>query len=82
MILPVIDDREDNEVWLKNIELGGFFTWNEYVMRRLHCNSKSKIFDATECEIPCEVMGNGEVISLQPETMVQPLRCELHIVED
>lgn len=81
MILPVIDDRVDNEVWLKSIELGGFFTWNEYVMRRLHCNPQSNIFHA-ECEIPCEVMGGGEVISLKPEAMVTPIQCELHIVED
>lgn len=80
MILPIIDDREENMVFLKSIEPGGFFTWNEYLMRRIHC-SQPNIFHA-ECEIPCEVMGNGEVISMKRETMVEPIKCELHIVED
>ena len=81
MLLPIIDDRADNMVFLKSIQLGGFFVWNEYLMRRLQANEKTNIFHA-ECEIACEVLGNGEVISLKPETMVEPIRCELHIVEE
>lgn len=81
MLLPIIDDRKGEEVFLSSIDYGCFFTWNEYLMRRLHCNEKSNIFHA-ECEVACEVMGNGEVISLEPKAMVVPIQCELHIVEE
>lgn len=80
MILPIIDDRAGEEVFLSSIDDGHFFTWNEYLMRKLHGNEKSNIFHA-ECEVACEVMGNGEVISLKPDAMVVPIWCELHIVE-
>ena len=80
MLLPIIDDRNET-VFLDSIELGGFFLWNDYLLRRLQANEKSHIFHV-ECEIPCEVMGSGEVISLEPKKMVEPIKCELHIVEE
>lgn len=82
MLLPIINDTIEKSVPLKDIELGGFFRWNDdYLMRRLHSNTTDKVFSAT-CKIPCEHMPSGEAISIDRDCMVRPVKCELHITEE
>lgn len=82
MILPIIDDRNET-VYLESIALGGFFSWNDYLMRRLQEDPSNSIsIFSVDCDIPCELVGSGSVISMDPKKLVEPIKCELHIVED
>ena len=81
MLLPIIDDRNE-AVFLESIEPGGFLSWNEYLCRRLQDGVRGQTVFNSYCEIPVEIMSSGEVISMDPKKMVEPVKCELHIVEE
>lgn len=81
MLLPIIDDRNET-VFLESIEPGGFFSWNDYLMRRLQEDPSNECIFSLDCDIPCELVGSGNVISMDPKKLVEPVKCELHIVEE
>ena len=81
MLLPIIDDRNET-VFLENIEPGAFLWWNEYLCRRLKDGVRGQTVFNSYYEIPVEIMSSGEVISMDPKKLVEPIKCELHIVEE
>ena len=80
-LLPIEDNR-NNYMALCNIEFGGFFVWEDGLFRRLDPgDTPLEIIGITDDQIPVMFMRTGEITGLDRLKLVEPVNCELTIVE-
>lgn len=80
--MKIYDDRYNNDKKLCEIELGGYFVFESpirhFVGRRIESDLSIDVFDD---ELPVMVMETGEVVGIDRDRLVEPIKAELHIVD-
>lgn len=76
MYMQIDDEREDIEVRLLNIEINGFFIWNEIVFRRVEVAPEIKLVYSSNT-IPVIMQRDGRMLLLENDTWVVPCECRL-----
>ena len=83
-MLLINDDRTNNEVFLFNLEADDFFIWNDLVFRRVKYMGDIEVRKNKEVlddEIVVMLMRTGELTTIRRDAMVEPITCELMIME-
>ena len=83
-MLLINDDRTSKEVFLFNLEADDFFIWNDLVFRRVKYMGDIEVRKNKEVlddEIVVMLMRTGELTTIRRDAMVEPVTCELMIME-
>lgn len=83
-MLLINDDRTSKEVFLFNLEADDFFIWNDLVFRRVKYMGDIEVRKNKEVlddEIVVMLMRTGELTTIRRDAMVEPISCELMIME-
>ena len=83
-MLLINDDRTNKEVFLFNLETDAFFIWNDLVFRRVKYMGDIEVRKDKEVlddEIVVMLMRTGELTTIRRDAMVEPITCELMIME-
>ena len=83
-MLLINDDRVNKEVFLFNLEADDFFIWNDLVFRRVKYMGDIEVRKNKEVlddEIVVMLMRTGELTTIRRDAMVEPITCELMIME-
>ncbi len=83
-MLLINDDRTNKEVFLFNLEADDFFIWNDLVFRRVKYMGDIEVRKNKEVlddEIVVMLMRTGELTTIRRDAMVEPITCELMIME-
>ena len=83
-MLLINDDRTSKEVFLFNLEADDFFIWNGLVFRRVKYMGDIEVRKNKEVlddEIVVMLMRTGELTTIRRNAMVEPITCELMIME-
>lgn len=83
-MLLINDDRTSKEVFLFNLEADDFFIWNDLVFRRVKYMGDIEVRKNKEVlddEIVVMLMRTGELTTIRRDAMVEPITCELMIME-
>ena len=83
-MLLINDDRTNKEVFLFNLETDAFFIWNDLVFRRVKYMGDIEVRKNKEVlddEIVVMLMRTGELTTIRRDAMVEPITCELMIME-
>lgn len=83
-MLLINDDRTSKEVFLFNLEPDAFFIWNDLVFRRVKYMGDIEVRKDKEVlddEIVVMLMRTGELTTIRRDAMVEPITCELMIME-
>lgn len=83
-MLIIEDDRTNKEVFLFNLEPDAFFIWNDLVFRRVKYMGDIEVRKNKEVlddDIVVMLMRTGELTTIRRDAMVEPIECELMIME-
>lgn len=83
-MLTINDDRVNNERFLFNLEPDAFFIWNDLVFRRVKYMGDIEVRKNKEVlddDIVVMLMRTGELTTIRRDAMVEPIECELMIME-
>ena len=83
-MLLINDDRTNKEVFLFNLEPDAFFIWNDLVLRRVKYMGDIEVRknkEVLDYEIVVMLMRTGELTTIRRDEMVEPITCELMIME-
>ena len=83
-MLLINDDRTNKEVFLFNLETDAFFIWNDLVLRRVKYMGDIEVRknkEVLDYEIVVMLMRTGELTTIRRDAMVEPITCELMIME-
>lgn len=83
-MLLINDDRTSKEVFLFNLEADDFFIWNDLVFRRVKYMGDIEVRknkEVLDYEIVVMLMRTGELTTIRRDAMVEPITCELMIME-
>lgn len=83
-MLLINDDRVNKEVFLFNLEHDAFFIWNDLVFRRVKYMGDIEVRKNKEVltdDIVVMLMRTGELTTIRRDAMVEPITCELMIME-
>lgn len=83
-MLLINDDRTNKEVFLFNLEADDFFIWNDLVFRRVKYMGGIEVRKNKEVlddDIVVMLMRTGELTTIRRNAMVEPITCELMIME-
>lgn len=83
-MLTINDDRVNNKRFLFNLEPDAFFIWNELVFRRVQYMGDIEVRKNKEVltdDIVVMLMRTGELTTIRRDAMVEPITCELMIME-
>lgn len=78
MKTPIVDDREHNVKMLSQIDFGQYCYIGERLCRRISTELKVEYFDD---ELLVNDEATGELISIDRNKLVEPVKVEIHIVE-
>lgn len=78
MKTPIVDDREYNWKMLSQIDFGQHFMADEQLYVRISTDLKVDYF---EDELLVVREETGELVSLNRNRLVEPVKAEIHIVE-
>ena len=78
MKATIVDDREHNLKMLSQMDFGQYFYIGERLCRRISTGLKVDYFDD---ELLVNDEETGELISLDRNKLVEPVKVEIHIVE-
>ena len=78
MKTPIVDDREHNVKKLSQVDFGQYCYIGERLCRRISTELKVDYFDD---ELLVNDEETGELISIDRNKLVEPVKAEIHIVE-
>ncbi len=78
MKTPIVDDREYNVKMLSQIDFGQHFFADEQLYVRISTDLK---VDSFEDELLVVREETGELVSMDRNRLVEPVKTEIHIVE-
>ena len=78
MKTPIVDDRERNVKMLSQMDFGQYCYIGERLCRRVSTGLKVDYFDD---ELLVNDEETGELISIDRNKLVEPVKVEIHIVE-
>ena len=78
MKTPIVDDRERNVKMLSQMDFGQYCYIGERLCRRVSTGLKVDYFDD---ELLVNDEETGELISIDRNKLVEPVKAEIHIVE-